>query len=116
MADIQDVVAKLAGLTEKRQVPWKTTVDKSAFAATFGKLSVLISLEIPSESPWRRQYRLAVLDEEGNEIGSALHRTNVLGDKYEELVALFDSAKHSALSVDQKLEELLEAMNLIAEP
>ena len=116
MAELQDIVAKLAGLTEKGQVPWKTTVDKSVFAATFGKLSVLISFETRSDSPWRGQYRLAVLDEEGSEIGSARHRTSVLGDSYEELVSLYDSAKHSALGVDQKLEELLEAMNLISDP
>ena len=114
MADIQDVVVKLAGLTEKGQVPWKSTVNKSAFAATFGKLSVLISLEATSDAPWRNQYRLAVLDQEGNEIGYALHRPRVIGDSHSELVSVFDSAKHLALGVDQKFDELLKAMDSVA--
>ena len=115
MADIQDVVVKLAHLTESGQVPWKSTADKSAFAATFGKLSVLISLEATFDAPWRNQYRLAVLDEKGDEIGYALHRPGVIGDGHGELVSMFDSAKHLALGVDQKFDELLKAMDLVAD-
>lgn len=112
MVQMSNVVTKLAELTEKGQIPWKATADQSAFAATFGKLSVLIT----TESIVRfRVYRLAILDEHGREIDFASYNTNSSDTRYPQLQSLYDTAKHLALGVDKRLEELMEAMDLIAE-
>lgn len=114
MADMQDVVAKLAELTEKGQVPWKSTVDKSAFAATFGKMSVLISSREPF-TELASTYSLAVLDEQGNEIDSATASHNPASlDDPPVLARLYITAKRSAVGVDERLEELLRAMDVVA--
>ena len=115
MADMQDVIAKLAELTDKGQVPWKTTVDKSAFAATFGKMSVLISSREPL-TEIATTYSLAVLDGQGNEIDSATVSHPLLSfDDPPTLVRLYTVAKRSALGVDERLEELLKAMDVVAD-
>ena len=116
MAEMKDVVAKLAELTEQGQVPWKTTADKSAFAATFGKLSVLISAMDTRPSSDIASYRLSVLDEQGNEIDFATARwgPSVTGVRLPNLVPLYDSAKRTALGVDRRLEELLNEMNRVS--
>ena len=49
MADMNEVVKKVALLADKDRIPWKTTADQSAFAATFGGMSVLISLQLSTE-------------------------------------------------------------------
>ena len=113
MAEMKDVVAKLAMLTEQRQVPWKTTVDKSTFAATFGKMSVLISSDSQS-------YRLSVLDEQGSEIefATATVTDNSLShwpaEIPEFIMSLYASAKRTALDVDRRLDELLNEMDRVS--
>ena len=129
MVEINDVVAKLAKLTEQGQVPWKTTVDKATFAATFGRMSVLISTyNTPFGSGNRfddtplgrgnRVYQLSVLDEQGDEIDftTAMEGSPIpmVGEGRPVLVDLYNSAKRSALGVDQKLEELLDAMDRVS--
>jgi hypothetical protein len=116
MAEMKDVVAKLAMLTEQRQVPWQTTVDRATFAATFGKLSVLISASDPRPEGQTRSYRLSVLDEQGNEIdfSTAAWGPSVTGVRLPDIVPLYDSAKRTALAVDRRLEELLNEMDRVS--
>ena len=116
MAEMNDVVVKLANLTEQGQVPWKTTVDKSTFAATFGSMSVLISANDISPRSSVASYRLSVLDEQGNEIDFATDRwgPSATGVRIPDLVPLYDSAKRTALGVDRRLEELLNEMDRVS--
>ena len=118
MVEINDVVAKLAKLTEQGQVPWKTTVDKATFAATFGRMSVLISTYDTPFGRVNRVYQLSVLDEQGNEIDSTTATEGppipMVGEGRPVLVDLYNSAKRFALGVDQKLEELLDAMDRVS--
>jgi hypothetical protein len=123
MSEMNDVVAKLAKLTEQRQVPWKTTVDKSTFAATFGRMSVLISAKDTRPGSDIRSYRLSVLDEKGNEIdfATAADFDLVTGEMrlagprdVPALVPLYTSAQRAALDVDRRLEELLNEMDRVS--
>ena len=116
MVDMSQVVTKLAQLTNNGQVPWKSTADPSAFAATFGGVSVLISSR---RNPLRDStYKLAVLDDQGNEIDSASYSTLdvTLGANQQNrgLESIFNVAKRSALGVDRRLEELMNAMDKMA--
>lgn len=118
MANMENVVAKLSQLSEKGQVPWKSTSDKSAFAATFGNMSVLLSSNEHFRLNSRTLYKLAVLDNKGDEIDSTT-------DDYEKpliapligvndpppLARLYTLAKRTALGVDDRLEELIRAMD-----
>ena len=98
MVDMKDIVEKLAERTEQDKVPWKPTADEQTFAASIGKLSVLIS------SGFTGRIELSVLDEQGMEIDSAFRPQSALMD-------LHSSAKRKALGTDQKLAELLDALD-----
>ena len=117
MVEMKDVVAKLAKLTERGQVPWKTTVDISTFSATFGNLSVLISSQPSPPGPDISSYRLSVLDEKGSEIDYATTRygPSVVNVRLPALVPLYTAAKRTALGVDRRLEELMGEVNLISD-
>ena len=117
MADVQDVVGKLAELTDRGQIPWKSTADESAFAANFGNLSVLITARPSPHSSASTAYRLSVLDEKGYEIDSstATWRPGLTGIRLPTVVPLYASAKRAALGVDRRLEELLQAIDQLAE-
>ena len=115
MVEMKDVVDKLAQLTGQGQVPWRTTVDKSAFAATFGNLSVIIRADNPGLEDELSSYRLSVLDERGNEIDST--SAVVVGEPgatRPALAFLYISAKRTALGSEKRLEELMEAMNQVS--
>ena len=119
MVEMKDVVAKLATLTEQGQVPWKTTVNETTFVATFGKMSVLISTNAPVVgTPFlsNKSYQLSVLDEKGNEIDFDIASGGppIVGVSRPVLVDLYNSAKRSALGVDQRLEELLNEMDRVS--
>ena len=115
MAEMNDVVNKVALLTDRGQIPWKRTADPLAFAATFGQLSVLISLRKPMSAAFAFDtYGLAVLDEEGNELDSATYSASLLEAENMQLESLYNNAKRSALGVGKRLEELMESMDLIA--
>ena len=116
MAEMKDVVDKLAKLTDKGQVLWKTTVDKSTFAATFGRMSVLISGHGPRLGSSATEYRLSVLDEQGDEIDftTASWGPSVTGVMLPPIVPLYDSAKRTAIGVDRRLEELLSEMDRVS--
>ena len=115
MAEIKNVVDKLAELTEQGRVPWRPTVDKSTFAATFGRMSVLISIKEPFIGSDKASYRLSVLDEKGDEIDYAAHGTSVTGVSLPALLPLYESAKRTALGVEERLEELLDAMDRVSD-
>ena len=113
MAEMSAVVAKLAELSKKGQAPWQGTVDPSAFAANFGHLSVLISVhERPNGFMVLSTYKLAVLDKEGRELDSVSFTEGEDDILY--LVSLYDTAKRTALGVDERLDELIQAMDQTA--
>ena len=114
MVEMKDIVDKLAKLTEQGQVRWRPTVDKSTFAATFGRMSVLITTKGPSERDDLLTYRLAVLDEKGNEIDYATHGPLVGPASFPILVSLYTSAKRTALGADERLEELMNEMDRVS--
>ena len=114
MVKMKDVVDKLARLTEQGRVPWKSTADKSTFAATFGRMSVLISAKELVLGDDMASYRLSVLDEKGDEIDYAAHGRFVSGVSFPVLASLYTSAKRTALGVDERLAELLNAMDRVS--
>ena len=116
MAEINEVVAKLANLTEQGQVPWKTTVDSATFAATFGRMSVLISAKDARPTSDIRSYRLSVLDEKGDEIdfATATWGPSTSGVRLPDLVPLYTSAMRTARDVERRLEELLSEMDRVS--
>ena len=116
MVEMKDIVDKLAELTEQGQAPWRATADKSTFAVTFGRTSVLISAKETSPGSDVASYRLSVLNEKGIEIEFATARwgLSVTNVKLPVLVPLYTSAKRTALGVDERLEELLNAMDRVS--
>ena len=116
MVEMNDVVDKLAKITEQGQAPWKSTSDKSTFAVTFGRLSLLISGMNTELGDDIASYRLSVLDEKGDEIDYAVHGRLVSGLSFPVLASLYDSAKRVALGVDERLEELMNEMDRVSGP
>ena len=98
MVEMGDVVEKLTKRTEEDRVPWKPTVDEQAFVASVGNLSVLIS------SDYGGRIKLSVLDEKGMEIDYANRPQAALID-------LHSSAKRKALGADERLAELMKALD-----
>ncbi len=118
MVEMKDVVDKLARLTERGQVSWKATVDKSTFAATFGRMSVLISAKNAELGGGDlASYRLSVLDEKGDEIdfATAGYGPSTIGVDLPVLAPLYVSARRTALSIEERLEELLNAMDRVSD-
>ena len=117
MVEMKDVVAKLANLTQQGRVPWRATVDETTFVATFGNLSVLISSKPSPPGADMSSYRLSVLDEKGVEIdfSTARYGPSATNVRLPTLVPLYANAKRTALGVDQRLEELMNAMDVISE-
>ncbi len=121
MADMEHVVAKLSDLSEKGRIPWKSTVDKSAFAATFGKMSVLLTSNETRGLDSRTVYELKVLDANGDDIDSTttsyekrLFAPLIGVDEPPPLARLYTLAKRAALGVDERLEELIRAMESVS--
>ena len=116
MVDMNDILDKLAEITEQEQAPWRTTADKSTFSAAFGRTSVHISAKETSPGTDMTSYRLSVLNEQGIEIEFATARwgPSVTNVKLPVLVPLYTSAKRTALGVDERLEELLNEMDRVS--
>ena len=98
MVEMSDIVSKLVERTEQDMIPWKATADENAFVATFGNLSVMLSI------PYSGDLKLSVLDERGREIDYTVDPFNALFD-------LHRSIKRKALGTEQKLAELMEALD-----
>ena len=98
MVEMSDIVSKLVERTEQDMVPWKATADDATFAASFGNLSVLIS-------SYGGATRLSVHNEKGTEIDRSE------SPPYRILDRLHGLAKRQALGTDEKLAELMEALN-----
>ena len=97
MVEMSDIVSKLVERTEQDMVPWKATADEATFAASFGNLSVLIS-------SLRGATRLSVHNEKGTELDYA-------ENPYMTLNKLHELAKRKALGIDERLAELMDALN-----
>ncbi len=109
MAEMRDIVARLTERTAEGSVPWKPTADESAFAASFGDMSLLISQEarvLHGNSTRSTNYKLSVLDEKGYEIDSASHTVGV-SSNYSTLPDLYRTAKRQALGIEERLQDLM---------
>ena len=111
MADMSQIISRLNVLTSQNRVPWKATSDKTAFVAVYGDLSVRIASR--GDEP-QNTIGLGVYDGQGNLIDSATYDGSNpyagLSDS-RELKSLYQSAKRTALGVDQRLTNLMERMN-----
>ena len=97
MVEMNDILDRLIERTAQGGVPWKPTADEETFAANFGNLSVLIS-------KYRRgDLKLSVLDEKGTEI-------DFTNNSYDDLNDLHYSVKRRVLGTDERLAELMEAL------
>lgn len=114
MADMKQVADRLMERTSQNQVDWRTTADPSTFAAVIGNSSVLISSPADKGlSSLARvltaKVKLSVLDEEGREIDYIEHEVDGF-DNNPQLLSLYYEAKRAALDVDQRLNDLLTAL------
>lgn len=105
MAQMADLIARLAERTTEGRIPWKATADESTFAATFGDMSLLIS-ERQMVSHGSTAYKLSVLDEKGYEIESALYIPGIEGQN-SQLEEIYLSAKRQALGIEERLQDLM---------
>ena len=111
MVDMSQIASRLTVLTNQNRVPWKTTSDKATFVAVYGDMSVMI---ISKGDEPRNAISLGVYDGQGNLIDSATYDgsnpyAGFSGSS--ELKSLYQSAKRTALGVDQRLTNLMERMN-----
>ena len=110
MVEMRDVVTRLSQRTAEGGIPWKPTADESAFAATFGDMSLLLSLRITGTGINRSStYKLSVLDEKGYEIDSAIY-TAGFGGPLQVLTDMYPAAKRQALGVDERLQDLMSRL------
>ena len=110
MAEMSDVITKLAERTGEGRIPWKTAVGESSFSARLGNLLVLISASSSGN------IRLSVRNEKGTEVDSVesfdLDLLPVLSSK---LDGLYSSARRMALGTDQTLSELMDLLDDVPE-
>ena len=104
MAEMTDVIHKLAERTSEGRVPWKTAVGESSFSARLGNLLVLISSDSSSN------IRLSVRNEKGAEVDS-VESSNLVPGHSVRLNRLYISARRAAMGTDQTLAELLEFLD-----
>ena len=105
MAEMSDIIDKLAEGTQQNRVPWKSAAGERTFIAAFGNLSVLLFSE---SIGLRTKTKLSVLDERGNEIDHAEHDSIFAAGEYEQLCRLYQAVKqYCAVGADRKLEELI---------
>ena len=111
MVNMKDVIERLIERTGEQRVPWQSTVDEDAFAATIGDMSVMISSQmVRRPRPEPVSLRIAVLDERWNEI-AAFEAGRVSSRDYQNLYSLWQSAKMSATGAHPRLDEFLEALD-----
>ncbi len=116
MVEMRDIASNLLELTRQNRVPWKATSDKSTYVAVYGDISVIIFSEgtEPGDT-----VTLGVYDG----TGTVIDRTTYYGPgtflgqpglpSNEEIKLLYESAKRTALGVDQRLTNLMERMNAV---
>ena len=110
MVEMTDVVARLSQRTTEGGIPWKPTADESAFAASFGDMSLLVSLRtLVSGDTRTTTYKLSVLDEKGYEIESATCTVGRSGT-YQALPEMYRTAKRQALGIDERLQDLMSRL------
>lgn len=110
MVEMNDVVARLSQRTTQGGIPWKPTADESAFAASFGDMSLLISQRtVFIEYARTTEYELSVLDEKGYEIDSAAYTVGSQSP-YQALSDLHRTAKRQALGIEERLQDLMSRL------
>lgn len=102
MAEISEILTKLAESTDQGKIDWKPTVNEQAFMAAIGNLSVVIQWEIGSYP------LLKILDSSGSEIDRPDGQTH--SESRDDLFELHEQARRIALQVDRKLDELLKTL------
>lgn len=112
MADMKEVIERLAERTDEQRVPWKATNDDGIFAATIGDMSVMVSSERLSRRPGEPPYtlKITVLDEKWDEI-SSFEASMASASEYQRLYSLWQAAKASATGAHPRLDEFLEALD-----
>lgn len=108
MAEITEILTKLAGSTDQGKIDWKPTANERAFMAAIGNLSVVIRSDADDEPI------LQILDSSGREIdrleGWTYSGSGELVDWKSNLLSLHWKARRIALDVDTKLDELLKSL------
>ena len=107
MADINEIFVKLLERTNQGKVQWEPTSDEDTFVAGVGNLSVSLTKYRNGNLIFR------ILNEQGREIQSGNSNDWVFDDSLggpPPLEELYDQAKHGALQVDARLDELLNEL------
>ena len=107
MATINDVAGKLLKLSQNGKVRWKASAAAHTFVASFGAMSVIITASdhgYHSSTPY--WYKLTALDDKGDELDAldSTHKNST------DLESIYNIARRTALNADEKLQELIDAM------
>ena len=109
MADMNQVLSKLALRSAQGRVPWNNSELSDTFQASFETLTVFIA---GSRNGTTRFVHLSVQDKRGETIGRMSY-TSSYPDENPELASLYEDAKRIA-SEDPRLDELINALDAAA--
>ncbi len=109
MADMNQVLLKLAWRTSQGRVPWKNSELSGTFQASFETLTVFIA---GSRNGSTKFVHLSVQDKLGETIGSMSYNSSYQ-DENAELASLYEDAKRIA-SEDPRLDEIISALDATA--
>ena len=111
---IDQLIARLADLTENGKVAWEETADEGIFLASVGRYVVTLGKENRQDS-WGDSYeslRFRILDGTGKTIDEASSYGQTAEDS-RRLYGLYELARRSALHVDEALSDLLSSLEHI---
>jgi hypothetical protein len=103
------LVAELQQKSEAKKIQWEPTANQDEFVATFrGQVTFTISkYEDPNYNG--DSYRLVMRDSEGREMLSFAHHSSWSGgEKFPQLLQLYQEAHDSALKVDETIDSILD--------
>ena len=106
MADMNQVLSRLAVRSVQDSVPWRNSELSGTFQASLGNLTVFIA---GSRNRATRFVHLSVQDGRGVTIGS-LSYNSTYHDENPELASLYEDAKRIA-SEDSRLDELIDVLD-----
>ena len=108
MADMKEVLTKLAERTKESRVAWQKTSQSDVLRATVGSLSIYI---VGDNRGSGSTVLLNVVDSRGETISTALHDPSN-PHVNSELIPLYEDAMKVA-SDDPRLDELLNALDAV---
>lgn len=106
MAEMKQVLSKLAERTIENRVPWRNSELSGSFQASFGNLTVFV---IGSRNGATKNVLLSVQDKRGETIGRMSY-SSTYPDENSELESLYDLAQRVA-SDDPRLDVLIDALD-----